>query len=154
MWLKIYRLQFGKILQMCFFSFANSINFHMNLFFWMHMYKNVSLESHGPYIKKMDKALTITGSGWRLSCRTSQMNKFIWLDLTPPVLGPWGTMRGLAHTLSTIVINNIFSYKIYNDTMRSGPSKIQQMVWSHCHFNSNHTIFIKCQPVSLRWITR
>lgn len=27
-------------------------------------------------------------------------------------------MRGLAHTLSTIAINNIFTYKIYNDKMR------------------------------------
>lgn len=56
MWFKIYRLQFGKILQMCFFFFfTHSINFHMNLFFWMHMYKNVSLESHGPCIKKWTK---------------------------------------------------------------------------------------------------
>lgn len=60
MWLKIYRLQFGKILQMCFLFLLLTALTSIWIYFsectcTLAISKNVSLESHGPYIKKWTK---------------------------------------------------------------------------------------------------
>lgn len=91
MWLKIYRLQFGKILQMCFLFLLLTALTSIWIYFsectcTLAISKNVSLESHGPYIKKNGQSFDHYRI-WKaveLQDKSNEQVHLTWLD-TPSI---------------------------------------------------------------------